>query len=76
MKILFERLEKQNTQKSTLSNPDLNAVWQLEYTTSDSILGRGSFSKFGPILQTIDAINLRAENSEVVNYFGFLKVPR
>jgi len=64
---LFGQLEKKNPNKNTLSNPSLNAVWELKYTTSDSILGRGGGgTKVGPILQTINAKNLTAENSEVI----------
>jgi hypothetical protein len=73
---IFESLEKLNPNKNTLKNPDLNAIWSLEYTTSDSILGRGGSPKVGPILQKIDAINLKAQNSEVVRYFGAFDVPR
>lgn len=73
---LFTALEKQNPNRNTLKNPAINAIWNLEYTTSDSILGRGGAPRIGPILQLIDAINLRAENSEVVRYLGFLDVPR
>jgi hypothetical protein len=76
MLILFEQLEKKNKYKDSLKSPLINAIWDLEYTTSDSILGRGGAVKVGPILQTIDAPNLYAFNSEVVNYFGFLKLPR
>lgn len=76
MLVLFEQLEKKNKYKDSLKSPLVNAIWDLEYTTSDSILGRGGAVKVGPILQTIDAPNLYAFNSEVVNYFGFLKLPR
>lgn len=73
---IFEQLEKKQKNKKTLKMRELNAVWSLEYTTSDSILGKGSPGKrIGPIKQTIDAINLKAENSEVVEYLGFLRVP-
>jgi hypothetical protein len=72
---LFEALEKKNPTKESLKSPNLNAVWKLEYTTSDSILGRGKSPKVGPTLQTIDAPNGFAKNSEVVKYFGFLEVP-
>lgn len=73
---LFCALEECNKRNNTLSSPDLSAVWSLEYTTSDSILGRKSpFPKVGPILQTIDARNLKAKNEEVTRYFGFLDVP-
>lgn len=72
---LFEQLERSNSKNATLSDPNLSAVWELEYTTSDSILGRGKAPKVGPILQTIDAKNLKARNAEVTKYFGFLEVP-
>lgn len=74
---LFEDLEKSNKLKATLKNPALNAVWSLEYTTSDSILGRKSLGKkIGPVLQMINANTLMGQNSEVVQYFGFINVPR
>lgn len=73
---LFEQLERANKNKKTLSSPYLNAVWSLEYTTSDSILGRKGSPRIGPILQTIDAKQLRAENSEVVRYFNVFDVRR
>ena len=73
---LFERLEKLNPTKNPLKSDLVNGVWSLEYTTSASISGKNSnFDKVGPILQTIDVKNLFAENSEIVNYFGF-KVPQ
>lgn len=73
---LFEQLEKKNKYKDSLKSSLINAVWNLEYTTSDSILGRGGSKRVGPILQTIDGTNLSAKNTETVNYFGVLKVPR
>lgn len=74
---LFYKLEKLNPNKSTLSSPNVNAIWKLEYTTSDSILGKNpKLTKIGEIFQTVDSINLTAENAEVVEYFGFLRVPR
>lgn len=39
-------------------------------------MGRGGFPRIGPILQKIDAKNLKAENSEIVRYFGLFDVPR
>lgn len=73
---LFEQIEKKTKKKATLSNPAVNGNWSLEYTTSDNILGRGKVGKkIAPIVQTIDAINLKAENSEVIQYFGFFNVP-
>eukprot|EP01038_Epipyxis_sp_PR26KG_P004806 gene4806-6734_t len=73
---LFEELEK-ISDKNTLKNKYLSAVWELEYTTSDSILGRGkkTSEKVGKILQEIDVKNLRAKNSENVKYFGLLTLP-
>lgn len=73
---LFTRLEKLNPTRQPLKSPLLNADWSLEYTTSDSIIGKGDpFPKVGPIVQTIDTATLSAANAEVVNYFG-LRVPR
>lgn len=72
---LFEKLEKLNPRKDSLSSEYLSAVWQLEYTTSDSILGRGGFKKIGEILQVIDTKKLVAENSEVISFFG-IPIPR
>ena len=68
---LFNKIESYNTQNATLSSKNINDVWSLEYTTSDSILDRGGALKVGPILQTIDAINLKAENKEVRKYLIF-----
>ena len=76
MQKLFASLEKENKIKASLSSPLVNAVWDLKYTTSDTILGRGGSPRVGPILQTIDAPNRFAKNSETVRYFGFLDVPR
>ena len=73
---LFQQLEKENKFKDSLSSPLVNAVWNLEYTTSDSILGRGGSKRVGPILQTIDAPNLYAKNTETLDFFGIFKVPR
>ena len=44
---LFDKIEKYNKRNSTLTNDDLNAVWSLEYTTSDSILDRKGAPKIG-----------------------------
>ena len=73
---LFEQLEKKNKYKESLKSPLINAVWNLQYTTSDSILGRNGSPKVGNILQIIDGPNLYAKNSETVNYFGLFNVPR
>lgn len=76
MSQLFSKLEKLNPTTKPLKSNLVNGDWSLEYTTSDSILGRGDFPRIGPIVQKIDTTTLSAENSETVNYFGFLKVPR
>lgn len=69
---LFEKLEAKNSKKSTLGQPSLaDGLWNLEYTTSDDILGKGSFPRLGGILQKIDTVNLKAENREVLDVFGF-----
>jgi len=72
---LFEKLERLNPTKNPLKTAKVNGNWSLDYTTSDSILGKGGFPKVGPIIQMIDTTSLSAENSEVVSYFG-IKVPR
>jgi hypothetical protein len=72
---LFEKLERLNPTKGPLSSPKVNGDWSLDYSTSDSIIGKGGFPRVGAIVQNIDTNNLSAENSEVVSYFG-LKVPR
>ena len=72
MRNLFEKLEKSNKIKSPLKLPSLaEGIWSLEYTTSDSILGRNSYKRVGPIIQKIDVKNLKAENSETIDFFGF-----
>mmetsp|Transcript_20824 Transcript_20824/g.29394 ORF Transcript_20824/g.29394 Transcript_20824/m.29394 type:complete len:197 (+) Transcript_20824:71-661(+) len=72
---LFEKLEKVNPTRKPLKTTKVNGDWSLEYTTSDSILGKGGFPRVGKIVQKIDTTTLSAENSEVVSYFG-VKVPR
>ena len=77
MKALFEQLEKQTPTKQSLKSKDVSGVWELKYTTSDTILGRGSkFKRVGPILQSIDVENLKAENSETLDCFGLFKLSR
>mmetsp|Transcript_97923 Transcript_97923/g.281717 ORF Transcript_97923/g.281717 Transcript_97923/m.281717 type:complete len:192 (-) Transcript_97923:54-629(-) len=72
---LFQKLERLNPTRKPLQSPLLNADWSLEYSTSDSIIGKGDFPRIGPIVQTIDTTSLKAENSEVVSYYG-IPVPR
>lgn len=76
---LFAEMERRNLRNDTLSDPNINAVWSLEYTTSNALLRRGSKVKtVGPILQTIDVRDkddLRSENAEVRSYpLGLLGV--
>lgn len=73
---MFEQLEKQNKYKDSLKSPLINAVWDLKYTTSDSILGRTGSKRVGQILQTIDGPNLFAKNSETLNFLGIFNIPR
>jgi hypothetical protein len=76
MLTLFEKLEKLNPIKKPLKSPLVNKVWDLRYTTSASILGKGGAPKVGPILQKIDAPNGEAVNSEVVQYLNVFQVPQ
>jgi hypothetical protein len=76
MLAMFEKLEKLNPTKKPLNSPLLNKVWDLQYTTSASILGKGKSPKVGKILQKIDAPNGAAENSETVKYFNLFNVPQ
>eukprot|EP01083_Nonionella_stella_P093236 261189_1 len=88
MEDLFEQLEALNPTSNPLitidedknknNTPSVNGDWSLDYTTSDSILGKGGSPRIGPIVQAIDTTTIppSAKNSEVVRYFGFLDVPR
>ena len=73
MQTLFAKLEKLNPTNKPLKSQLVNGDWSLDYTTSESILGK--FPRIGPIVQKIDTETLSAENSEVVSYFG-VNVPR
>ncbi|KAL3797080.1 hypothetical protein ACHAW5_007581 [Stephanodiscus triporus] len=80
MEGLFVRLEALNPTRDPLvvggnKKPSVNGDWSLDYTTSDSILGKGGFARVGPIIQNIDTTTLSAKNSEVVRY-GVVDVPR
>lgn len=77
MQELFADLEQLNPTRNPLrtDKPSVNGDWSLDYTTSDSILGKGGFERIGPIVQTIDTTTLSAKNSEVVRY-GVIDVPR
>lgn len=70
---LASELETLNPTPKPLSSPLINGKWELCYTTSMSILGktRPPFARpFGPIYQTIDAGNLRAQNDEGFPFFN------
>jgi hypothetical protein len=77
MEQLFVRLEALNPTRNPLTSkkPSVNGDWDLKYTTSDSILGKGGAPRVGPIIQNIDTTTLSAKNSEIVRY-GFVDVPR
>jgi hypothetical protein len=77
MERLFIQLEQLNPTSNPLKskNPSVNGDWELKYTTSDSILGKGDFPRIGPIVQSINTDNLSAKNSEVVRYF-IIDLPR
>mmetsp|Transcript_25489 Transcript_25489/g.61273 ORF Transcript_25489/g.61273 Transcript_25489/m.61273 type:complete len:245 (-) Transcript_25489:445-1179(-) len=77
MQDMFAKLEKFNPTVNPITNKysTLSGDWLLEYTTSDSILGKGGFERVGPIVQNIDIPTLSAKNSEVVKYV-FANVPR
>lgn len=73
---LFEELEGRNPLKVTLTNPLLNGVWELEYSTSEGTIGKKGPKKVGKILQTIDVKGGRVQNDDAVLAFGLLTVPR
>jgi len=79
MERLFARLEKLNPTPNPLiaskKKPTVNGDWDLQYTSSDSILGKGGFPRVGPIVQTLNTETLSAKNSEVVKYILF-NIPR
>lgn len=72
---IFKKLERLNPTRKPLKSDKINGRWSLDYTTSDSILGKGGFPRIGYIVQSIDTKALKAVNSEVVSYFG-IQVPR
>lgn len=67
------RLESLNPNPKTLASPLVNGKWELLYTTSTSVNGSTRpppFRPWGPIYQTIDAINLKARNTETTPFFN------
>lgn len=70
---LCRELERINPNKASLSSPLINGRWELQYTTSDSILGRSKppfLRPIGPIFQYIDASALTARNQETAPLFN------
>jgi PAP_fibrillin len=63
-----------NLEYSTSGNENIYIIRtennEIFYT--DSIIGRNSFPRVGGILQRIDTSKGYAENSETLNFFGFL----
>ncbi len=80
MEQLFAQLEALNPTRNPLivakNKPSINGDWSLDYTTSDSILGKGGYPRIGPIIQNIDTTTLSAKNSEIVQYFYLFNIPR
>jgi hypothetical protein len=72
---MFEALEQRAPMKDNLNSPYLQAIWKLEYSTNDIIIGRNGFTKVGDILQYVNVKNLKSQNREVIDFFG-LKIPR
>mmetsp|Transcript_20576 Transcript_20576/g.35073 ORF Transcript_20576/g.35073 Transcript_20576/m.35073 type:complete len:224 (+) Transcript_20576:73-744(+) len=75
MQTLFAELEALNPTLNPLKKASVNGDWSLDYTTSDTILGKGGLPRIGPIIQNIDTTTLSAKNSETVQYVLF-PVPR
>ena len=73
---LFTQLEALNPTSNPLTKNSINGDWELQYTTSESILGKGGFPRIGPIVQSINTDTLSAKNSEVVRYFFVVNVNR
>lgn len=70
---LCQDLERINPNKASLASPLINGRWELQYTTSASILGRSKppfLRPIGPIYQYIDAQELRARNQETAPLFN------
>jgi hypothetical protein len=66
-------LERLNPTRAPLASPLINGKWELLYTTSASILGKGKpafLRPLGPIYQTLDAPGLRARNRESAPLFN------
>jgi len=78
MQHLFSQLEQLNPTVNPLTNTNsnLNGDWSLDYTTSDSILGKGGPPRMGPIVQSIDTTTLSAKNSETLRVANVVNVPR
>lgn len=74
---LVEKLETINPEPKPLASDAINGEWRLRWTTSESILGRNRMRGFRvdldrPILQEIDAKNLKARNVEPITTFRWI----
>ena len=62
-----------NPTPKPLASPLCNGSWELQYTTSASILGMSrppAFRPSGKILQVLDTVNLKARNIEGAPFFN------
>lgn len=70
---VVQALEKLNPTPKPLASPLLNGRWQLDYTTSESILGTNKpalLRPSGPIYQILDGPNLKAANKETAPLYN------
>ena len=70
---LCKILEGLNPNKASLASPLINGRWELQYTTSESILGKNKpalLRPSGPIYQFIDVQALTASNQETAPLFN------
>jgi len=73
MEKFIQQLEKINPTKAPLESPLINGKWELQYTTSKSILKSNipkALRKLGPIYQCIDTRTLQAKNIETWPFFN------
>lgn len=70
---LIRQVEATNKSVSPASDPNLNGVWSMIYTTSASILaaGRPNIFQASRIEQTLDAPTLTARNEEAFKFGPF-----
>lgn len=73
VEVAAQELEKLNPTPKTLASPLVNGKWELLYTTSQSVNGKGRPAPFrpsGPIYQILDAVNGKARNKESAPFFN------